>query len=704
MLKKIFTQHKYAPVFALAAIAILISICTRLFFTISMWNDLQISFSQLAGVFFIGLLYDIVVSSFIIIPFMLQITFTNNFIYTKKGRIITAAFFLILLSLLLFTNIIPSDFNGDLHKAIIYYIIFRFMVFAFLYTMGHPFIFKWRGAVLKIFTFIAIFLLLFNAVSEFFFWKEFGARYNFIAVDYLVYTNEVVGNIKESYPISTIISILFLIAAIIFVLVRKAITRSVYIPFVFIKRCITTLLLFVIPVIGILFVNPQWKNFSKNNYANELAGNGMYDFVQAYKNNELDFYKYYATLPDSTAFNIMRAQLSSPNAVFTSNDPFSLERQITYPEAEKKMNVIMISVESLSGSFMKAFGNKDNITPQLDSLANEGIFFTNLYASGTRTVRGLEALSLGIPPSPGQSIVKRPDNGGLFSLGAVFKSKGYITQFIYGGYGYFDNMNTFFSNNDYDVIDRTAIAEKDIHYANIWGVADEDLFTLALNTMDDNYKKGKPFFSQVMTVSNHRPYTYPEGRIDIPPSTQSRDGAVKYTDFAIGDFIKRAASKPWFDNTLFVIVADHCAASSGSAALPVTGYHIPMIIYSPKNISPKKEERLVSQIDIAPTILGMLNFNYKSKFFGQDISHASIKNQRAFISTYQGLGFITNGQLIVQSPLKKVKSYQPDFTTGNATDIANTDSLVQQAIAYYQTASWLIKNKKYDSKSLFSGR
>lgn len=701
MLKKIFTQHKYAPIFVLAAVAILISICTRLFFTISMWSELQISFSQLAGEFFIGLLYDIIVSSFIIIPFILQITFTNNYIYTKTGRLFTAAFFLIVLSLLLFTNIIPSDFNGDLHKGIIYYIIFRFLAFAFLYTMGYPFIFKWRAAILKIFSFVVIFSLLFNAVSEFFFWKEFGARYNFIAVDYLVYTNEVVGNIKESYPISTIISILFLIATIVFVLVRKGITKSVHIPLAFIKRCVVALLLFIIPVAGIFLVNPQWKNFSKNNYANELAGNGIYDFVQAYKNNELDFYKYYATLPDSTAFEIMRKELSTPNATFTSTDLFNLERQITYPEAEKKMNVVMISVESLSGSFMKAFGNKDNITPQLDSLANEGIFFTNLYASGTRTVRGLEALSLAIPPSPGQSIVKRPDNGGLFSLGSVFKSKGYITQFIYGGYGYFDNMNTFFSKNDYDVIDRTAIAEKDIHYANIWGVADEDLFMLALNTMDDNYKKGKPFFSQVMTVSNHRPYTYPDGRIDIPPSTQSRNGAVKYTDYAIADFLKRAADKPWFNNTLFVIVADHCAASSGSAALPVTGYHIPMIIYSPKNIQPKKEERLVSQIDIAPTLLGMLNFNYKSKFFGQDLSHTSSDKQQAFISTYQGLGFITNGQLIVQTPLKKLKSYLPDFNTGLASDIANTDSLVNKAIAYYQTSSWLIKNKKYDSKSLF---
>ena len=136
---------------------------------------------------------------------------------------------------------------------------------------------------------------------------------------------------------------------------------------------------------------------------------------------------------------------------------------------------------------MKAFGNEQNITPYLDSLAEKSIFFTNLYSSGTRTVRGLEALSLSIPPPPGQSILKRPDNQHLFTIGSVLKSKGYITQYIYGGYGYFDNMNAFFSTNDYEVIDRTALRKDQIHYANIWGVADEDLFTLA---MEQNFFNG----------------------------------------------------------------------------------------------------------------------------------------------------------------------------------------------------------------------
>ena len=322
------------------------------------------------------------------------------------------------------------------------------------------------------------------------------------------------------------------------------------------------------------------------------------------------------------------------------------------------------------------------------------ILFTQLYASGTRTVRGLESLSLAIPPTPGQSIVKRPDNEGLFSLGSVFESKGYRIQFIYGGYSYFDNMGYFFANNGYQAIDRDAINPKDIHYENIWGVADEDLFTLSLKELDKNYQDKKPFFSHIMTVSNHRPYTYPEGRIDIP-SHSGREGAVKYTDYAIGRFIKEAQQKPWFKQTIFVIVADHCASSAGKVELPVDKYHIPMIIYAPGMVKPQRFEKLTAQIDIAPTILGMLNFKYRSKFFGYDIFRLEEGRERVFISTYQSLGFIKNKQLYILQPNKKLSAYMSNFETGDTKAIAINPELRKEAISYYQQASYLYQNHLY---------
>jgi len=450
------------------------------------------------------------------------------------------------------------------------------------------------------------------------------------------------------------------------------------------------------PLLAYYATQEKWRHFSRNEYANSLAGNGLYEFAVAFTQNELDFYKFYQTLPDVTAFRLLRKQLETPNSHFVSNDPYNIEREITYTEPERKLNVVLISVESLSASFMHAFGGNENITPYLDSLAHHSLLFTNLYSSGTRTVRGLEALSLSIPPTPGQSIVKRPDNGHLFSLGSVLRSHGYTTQYIYGGYSYFDNMKEFFGHNGYSVIDRSAIPADQVHYQNIWGVADEDLFDLSLHVLDQDNKAGKPFFAHIMTVSNHRPFTYPDGRIDIPAARQVREGAVKYTDYAINKFLRDAQNKPWFDSTIFVIVADHCAGSAGSVELPVTGYHIPMLIYAPKVVEPREVNTLTAQIDVAPTILGLMHLHYRSKFFGQDVLHMPADKQRAFISTYQGLGYLRDGKLLVQSPVKSIHEYLADFKNGNETAVQVESGLADEAIAYYQSISWLLRHRRQE--------
>jgi phosphoglycerol transferase MdoB-like AlkP superfamily enzyme len=693
--KLFFKNSRFSPVFLLFYLSLAISFITRVILFAGFSRSINASFLTLSGSFIIGFLYDAITGLLLIIPFVLHICFTNDFIYTKKGKWFAIAFFLIALFLFLFTRVIPREFNKDLYNFSILYIVLRFLIFAFLYNSGISFRYKWRSAVLKLFFCITLFLLLFNGISEWFFWDEFGSRYNFIAVDYLIYTNEVVGNIRESYPITRIIVSVLLCTLIIYRFAGKLIARSVRLPMSFTRRVGIS---FVTIALGLIYASvfpPQWKYFSKNNYANELAGNGVYDFAQAFKANELNFYGYYRTLPDSSAFRLVRRQMENSYSHFLTGNLYDLRRQISYPQAEHKMNVVLISVESLSASFLETFGNTQHITPCLDSLAEKGLLFTNLYASGTRTVRGLEALSLSVPPLPGQSIVKRPGNENLFSLGSVFKNKGYSTQYIYGGYGYFDNMNYFFKNNGYEVIDRTALQKDEIHYENIWGVADEDLFTLTLRTLDKDYASGNPFFTHVMTVSNHRPFTYPEGRIDIPASAQSREGAVKYTDYAIGHFINEASKKAWFNNTLFVIVADHCASSAGKEELPLPGYHIPLIIYSPGLIKPSQIGSLMSQIDIAPTILGLLHFNYTTRFFGQDILNTPADKQRAFISTYHGLGFIKNDTLIIQTPVKKIKAYKTTSQTGNVKEIKGSDSLVNDAISLYQVMAWLIKNKEY---------
>ncbi|MEP6737716.1 MAG: sulfatase-like hydrolase/transferase [Chryseolinea sp.] len=548
---------------------------------------------------------------------------------------------------------------------------------------------KWHRRFLYGLFFIFSFMIIFNGIAEWLFWDEFNVRFNFIAVDYLVYTNEVVGNIRQSYPLELIIVITILLSAGIVFLVRSRIDASgtQYVPF---KKRTGYLAYYALAFVIILFsASSKYHRFSNNEYVNELAGNGLYELFAAYRNNELNYQQFYKAEEMNHAFEVLRKELKTSEASFMDADPHSINRNIVNAGPEKKMNVILVSVESFSADFMKLFGNTENITPELDSLAAHSLVFTNLFATGTRTVRGLEALALCVPPTPGQSIVRRPENEGLFSLGKVFKEKGYTTKFIYGGYSYFDNMGYFFGNNTYQVVDRSALKSDEIDYENIWGVADENLFDLAIKEIDAN-SSGEPIFAQVMTTSNHRPFTYPDGRIDIPSHT-GRAGAVKYTDYSIGRFIKQASSKPWFKNTLFVIVADHCASSAGKTELPVEKYHIPMLIYSPGTIEPGVMTRLMSQIDIGPTILGMLNFSYASKFYGYDIFKLEAGRERAFISTYQTLGYLKGGKLVTLSPQFKSETFQLSDKLDRINK-ADDQQLTSEAIAWYQCASYAFKN------------
>ena len=275
-------------------------------------------------------------------------------------------------------------------------------------------------------------------------------------------------------------------------------------------------------------------------------------------------------------------------------------------------------MESHGADFVGALGDTRGLSPNMDQLAKEGMLFTQMYATGLRTVRGLEALTLSLPPTPGHALLMRKNNKGMATFGGVLQSQGYDALYLYGGYSYFDNMRDFFSGSGYTVIDRTALAAANITHENIWGVADEDMIREAMRELDARTASGKKVFAHIMTTSNHRPFTYPANRIDIP-SGLSREGAAKYADWAVGQFIREAKTHKWFDDTLFIFVADHTSHGRGRMDLPPENYHIPMIIYAPKWIKPAQIDYVASQIDVAPTVLSLLNVSYDSMFFGHDI-------------------------------------------------------------------------------------
>jgi len=542
---------------------------------------------------------------------------------------------------------------------------------------------------------LSLFVMLFTAVAEFLFWDEFGVRFNFIAVDYLVYSDEVLNNVLESYPVGLLLSAIAGVAIVLSLALRKPFKAAMNAPLPDLRERLAALAgLVVLAGVSLQLLDQNDpRGQGGNTYQHELANNGPYQFFAAFRNNELDYQQFYASLPDEVVAKQLRRELAEPNATFVGTNALDIRRNIDNPGTPRQPNIVLVTIESLSAKYLGSNGDDRNLTPNLDQLRKQSLYFNNFYATGTRTDRGLEAITLAIPPTPGRSIVKRIGReSGFASLGQQLSAVGYDSVFVYGGRGYFDNMNAFFSGNGYRVVDQSSVNEADIHFKNAWGMADEDLYRETLKLADADYARQKPFLLQLMTTSNHRPYTYPDDRIDIQ-SGKGRDGAVKYTDYAIGQFLAQARKKPWFDNTIFVFVADHTAGSAGKEDLPIANYQIPLFIYAPALIGARENPHLASQIDLAPTLLGLLNLDYQSTFFGRNLLLDNPLPARVVVGNYQHLGLFDGKDLAILSPRQGLRRHDDAQTTSIESHVPATDPLIERAITYYQAASYGYKQQ-----------
>ena len=690
--------QKVKPFLYLGIFYLIVSFLLRLVFVFHPITTADFSFAEILKVTSLGLVNDILVftiaSSFLALYFL----FLSNGKYQKPyGQIILGVLVLAFIYILATPNNIFKQYGGGVVKIVLAFLGLKILFFALMLFLPKQRL-KIRNSLYFTTLFLYVLLIIFNAVSEYFFYNEFGVRYNFIAVDYLIYTTEVIGNIMESYPIVPLFTAIFVVTGLATWWIYKK-TKDSLLQLPNLVQKLTLLGVFAV-LLGISLSFAEKINLKKGNiFQQEIAANGMVKFYEAFSNNTLDFFTFYPTVDQKTAEKNTLLPLGTT----------TLSRPITSEKPELQKNVVLISIESLSAAYMKAYGYEESVTPFLDQLAQKSLFFTNLYATGNRTVRGLEALTLCIPPTAGESVIKREkENKNKFTTGSVFKSKGYSVKYLYGGYSYFDNMKDFYGGNGYEIVDRDNFTPEEITFANVWGVCDEDMAKKAISEMNKDYKAGKPFFHHWMTVSNHRPFTYPEGKIDIPADSKSRKGGVKYTDYSIMKFFEMAQKQPWFKNTVFVIVADHCSSSAGKTELPMDKYRIPAMIYAPEFVAPQKFSQVTSQIDVMPTVLGLLNFKYQSKFLGQDVFSKNFV-PRAYIATYQDLGFIKDNYLTVISPTKKIKQYQlvqkPNTNTTTEFNIYYTENLLQdnprkdlvdQTISNYQSTSFWLKNKMLD--------
>ncbi|MEO8011793.1 MAG: LTA synthase family protein [Dokdonella sp.] len=363
--------------------------------------------------------------------------------------------------------------------------------------------------------------------------------------------------------------------------------------------------------------------------------------------------------------------------------------------APRTLNVIFLFEESMGAEFVGSLGGRE-LTPNIDRIAAEGLSFTQIYASGTRTVRGMEALATSLAPVPPESVVKRTGNEGLFNLATIMNREGYSPTFIYGGYGTFDNMNAFFGSNGWRVVDRTDMPKP--KFATVWGISDEELFANALVEFDGQIARGERVFSLVMTTSNHKPYEFPEGIPGVKARGGGREAGVRYADYAIGQFFDQLRQRPWFRDTVLVIAGDHGARVYGRAQIPVSNYAIPFVVHAPSMIAPGRIDTLSSQVDIGPTVLGLLKLSYQTQLPGRDILRMQPGEGYALFNHNRAVAMLREGHLATLGFGKAVRTESYDAATDILAAAGSDIELERDAEALFQLSYTLFTDGRQKEK------
>jgi phosphoglycerol transferase MdoB-like AlkP superfamily enzyme len=555
-----------------------------------------------------------------------------------------------------------------------------------------------RGAFWTV-CFIAWFANIFLLFVEYYFFEEFKSRYNTVAVDYLMFPQEVFVNIWESYHVGLVLLICLVLTAAWFWLARRWFAGLWQRPYAARFRWVHLLGALLLAGALIPLTSLRAAHIGEDRTLNEIANNGALSFVAAFWTRNLDYKAFYRTLPPEEAYARTRRLLSAPGAKLAA-DALSTRRQIAGDPGKPRLNVVLFLEESLGSEFWGCLGRSKTLTPEMDRLATEeGLLFTNLYASGNRTVRGFEGVLSSFPPLPGDSIVKRDLSDNVETIARVLKRDGYATLFLYGGRGLFDGMRSFAMRNGYDrFVEQKHFARPT--FTTIWGVCDEDLFDRARAECRDLNAAGKPFLATILSVSNHKPFTYPKGRIPENPDAQKRENAVKYSDYCLGKFFREARREAFWTNTVFVVVADHGARVYGKQSIPIHSYEIPLVIAGPAVVkTPGRVAQLGGSLDVAPTVLGLLGRPYESLFFGRDLLQQPNVQGRAVLNHNRDIGMLAQDRMAVLGLLKTLEFYQGDPKKTEMSPLKEPSAadleLARDTMALFQVADELYMHRQY---------
>ncbi|MCY9816187.1 LTA synthase family protein [Vibrio alginolyticus] len=557
--------------------------------------------------------------------------------------------------------------------------------------------------ILRIWMVLGLWVLVYMELATAPFIQEYDLRPNRLFVEYLIYPKEVLSMLWTGYKLELFIGALGTVLTITlgWKWSKKLTDKAQQVNWKWRPLLALFVVLFGVAgarsSLGHRPLNPAMVAFSNDPLLNDLALNSSYSLLFAVNSmkSEKSAEQFYGKMDTQKMLELVRT--SSTKSDFTpSLLPTMNSNPATYQGKHK--NLVILLQESLGAQFVGALGGLP-LTPNLDELMKEGWQFTQMYATGTRSVRGIEAVTTGFPPSPSRAVVKlSKSQTGFFTIADLLKAQGYNTQFIYGGEANFDNMKTFFFGNGFDQI----VEEDDYNnpsFVGSWGVSDEDLYNKANEEFERLSKSDKPFFSLVFTSSNHSPYEYPKGKIEPYDSGHmTRNNAVKYSDYALGTFFEKAKKSSYWDDTIFIVIADHDARVSGANLVPVKHFHIPALILG-KGIQPRKDDRIANNIDMPPTLLSLIGVDAKTPMIGRDLTKPLAReDERAMMQYDKNFGYLTRDNLVVLSPGEKVSTLTYDFKDQTMKPLEVDESIIERAKANALFASKAYQNNWYSSK------
>lgn len=558
---------------------------------------------------------------------------------------------------------------------------------------------KTISRILYFYLFFWMMFLIFIENATFPFFLQYDVRPNYLFLEYLEYPHEVASLMFKDYKLELLISFVMMILASIVFFKKDFINFENAFKTSYLKR-----LFLFIPLVLIAFLmirssighrpaNISDALYSSNRILNEITKNSLYNIGYAfysYKKNEKNLADKYGKISILEAYKLVSKTL---NIDFNDvSKPFNRLEESHF-KTDKPKNLVIFIQESMGAQFTSFAGEEKDLTPNLNNLANKNLAFTNLYANGTRSVRGLEALTSGYLPIIGDSVIKRnKSQSDFFTIAKLLKPFGYKSSFIYGGEGRFDNMRNWYLGNSFDEV----IEQKDFDnpiFTSTWGVSDEDLVIKANEKFKEYSKNKEPFVTVMFSQSNHAPFELPDNKIEFIENLPKNDvkNAIKYADFAIGKFFELAQKEEYYKDTVFVVVADHNVRTYGDETIPISTFKIPAVIIA-SNIKQQFYNNLSSQPDVLATALDLIGLDLQYPILGNSI-FSDKKNNINFMLFNDTYALRKDNEVAVLLPNKEAKTFY--YKDSKLQEKEPNKYLENEALALIHVLSDMYEKKLY---------